>query len=530
MTKGLTASLGGVLIGLTLWNGGSAALAADQPKRGGTAIAVLGTDPPGINPGTSAGIADVSIGCMVYQGLTEETYDGKVLPLLAKSWSISPDGKTYTFDLVKANWHDGKPFTSADVKYSLEEVSAKYSAVFSNSARHFDKVETPASDKVVITLKQPFQPFLISLACVLGSNILPKHIYEGTNPLQNPANTEKPIGTGPYKLAEWKHGDHVRMVRNKDYWEPGLPYLDEVVFKVIPQASARTQALLAREADYVLYYYFPAADFKTIAGNPKLKLTTAPTPPSIDYMVFNTTRKPYDDKRVRQALFMATDREYLLKYAWLDRGVVGTEPFTKKIGWASDPSIDFRKMYPFDVAKANALLDEAGVKRAADGTRFKVRFVLSSDDVDYISMAQALKTMWAAVGVDLQTEVVDRATSLKRVFVDHDYDVAVSGYGSFNEPALGLARIFTTAGIGKAYANASVYSNPKVDELFGKAETALTVDDRGKYYREVQKILADELPALPLRDKSLEDVVWVGLRDHLEEAHANSWRKAWISE
>ena len=205
-------------------------------------------------------------------------------------------------------------------------------------------------------------------------------------------------------------------------------------------------------------------------------------------------------------------------------------PFTNQIGWAADPKIDYRTMYPFDPAKANALLDAAGIARDAQGTRFKVRFLITSDDVDNVSVVAAIKSMWAAAGIDVQIEMGDRATALKRVYLDRDYDVTINGYGSYNEPAFGLARIFTSSGIVKPYGNGSVYSNPKVDELFAMAETAMTLDERGVYYREVQAILAEDLPVFTLRDKALMDVVSVNLRDYLQEAHASSWRKAWIAQ
>ncbi len=156
------------------------------PKRGGTLVFALGGDPSTLNRNVGSNNADGHIACVIYQGLTRMDAKLDPQPMLAKSWTVSPDGKTYSFDLVKAKWQDGKPFTSEDVKYTLLEVSAKYSSVFAGAGRMIEGIDTPAPDKVVIRLKAPYGPFLVSLACQQGGAILPKHVYEGTNPLQNP--------------------------------------------------------------------------------------------------------------------------------------------------------------------------------------------------------------------------------------------------------------------------------------------------------------------------------------------------------
>ena len=171
------------------------------PQRGGSVIFTLSQDPTTVNPDVSTNPPDRQIGCIIYQGLVQLSTDYKVLPLLAKSWTASPDGLTYTFELNDAEWHDGKPFTSDDVKYSLLEVSAKYSAVFAPAARAIESIETPTKNRVIIKLKQPFGPFLISLGCIQGAAIMPAHIFRGTDVLKNPATTITPVGTGAFKLG-----------------------------------------------------------------------------------------------------------------------------------------------------------------------------------------------------------------------------------------------------------------------------------------------------------------------------------------
>ena len=525
---GLTPAL---VLGALAWSALAATqpAIAQQPKKGGTIVLAVGADPTTLSRNLSSDFSVGPVGCILYQGLTRLTGAGEVKPMLAKSWTVSPDNKTYSFELNKANWQDGKPFTSADVQYSLLEISTKYSSTFSSTGRMIEAIDTPAPDKVTIRLKQPYGPFLQQLSCSQGGAIMPKHVYEGTNPLQNPASTTTPVAMGPFLLSEWKRGQHLRLTRNPDYWEPGKPYLDEVVLKVIPQASARTQALLAGEVDYISYYFLPVNDYEQVKANPKLMTIPSTISPGTDMLFFNVQRKPFDDKRVRQALFMATDRDYLLKTAYLGYGGVGTMPFTNRIPWAVNGDVDYRKMYPFDVAKANALLDEAGLKRGADGIRFKVTMVFSADEPEPPLVSAALKVMWRAVGVDLVNEALDRTSAGKRMFDTRDFDTTMTSYVSFGDPALGIARIFVTSSIGKVFGNPTGYSNPAVDALFEKGEQATDLAERGGHYRQAQAILAQDLPVLTLHERVLYDGIAKSIRGIEEENYLLSWRDAWLA-
>ena len=304
LTRWRTLVLAAGLAGLAASQGH--AQAGKQPVSGGTLIVGLGADAPTVNPALSSGIPDQLIGCSVYQGLTQMSADDlQAQPLLAKSWTVSPDGLTYDFQLNAAKWHDGQPFTSEDVRFSLLEVNSKMSALFASAGRLIDTVETPAADRVVIKLKQPFGPLLLSLACSGGGAILPAHVFKGTNIPANPASTEKPVGTGPFKLTEWKRGDTIRLKRNADYWEPKKPYLDEVVLRIMPQPAARLQALQAGEVDFIPGYYFSLSNLAVVRKDPRIQLVTSGFPPGSTFIFLNDTRKPLDDPKVRQALFVA---------------------------------------------------------------------------------------------------------------------------------------------------------------------------------------------------------------------------------
>src|SRR5262245_22998534 len=172
------------------------AVEAQTPKSGGTAIMVLGTDPLSLSPSTTNSVPDVAVGCLIYDALVRFKEGFEIVPGLAKSWTISPDGRTYGFELQPANWHDGKPVTSEDVKFTLEEVSSKYGPRFNTAGKFIEQIETPSPSQVVIKLKQPFGPFLFSLACEQNAAILPAHILRGADILKHEAILTKPVGNG----------------------------------------------------------------------------------------------------------------------------------------------------------------------------------------------------------------------------------------------------------------------------------------------------------------------------------------------
>ncbi len=502
----------------------------ETPKRGGTALFVVPQDPPTVNPAVSTNTADREVGCILYHGLVQISMDYKILPWLAKSWTVSPDGMTYTFELTQAEWHDGKPFVAEDVKYSLIEVNTKFSSIFAPAGKQIDTIEAPSPDKVVIKLKQPFGPFLLSLACPQGGSIMPSHLFRGTNPMTNPATSTAPVGTGPFKLAEWKRGDYIRLAKNPKFFIEGRPYLDDIVVKIITQPAARVQALKAGEVDLV--QLFPPSDQDSVRANPKLRIQQSDVAPGMTFAFLNTSRKPMDDRRVRQALFMAVDRDYLIKNAFFNHGSVGVMPFTTEIAWAANPDIDYRKIYPFDPAKANALLDEAGVKRGADSKRFPLTLTIFSNSYpEFQQVSVALKSMWQAVGVDVTVEAMEDATLIKKVYVDRDFDVTLNSYTSLADPALGIARAFVTSSIGKPGGNPGGYSNPEVDALFDKGEHGITNDSRAPAYKQVQAILARDVPNLTLRQYINIDATTSRLKGLWGVVQGNGdWTNGWLDQ
>jgi peptide/nickel transport system substrate-binding protein len=516
----------------------SAALATPRPaeaeatpRPGGTAIAVLGADPAVLNPDVSVGVPDIFTGCALNDALVRFGEGFKIVPGLAKSWEIAPDGLTYTFHMEAANFSDGKPVTSDDVKFTLLEVSAKYGAKFNTPGKAIKEIETPDASTAIIHLSKPFGPFLFSLACEQNAAILPAHVFRGTDILKNPASLTAPVGNGPFMLGEWVRGDHLTLVRNPNYWRKDKPYLERLVIKIMPDSSARILALQAGEIDFIDEYYFPLSSYKLFAADPRFEVRDV-SYPSDDIMIFNTRNSPLDRREVRQALLTALDRNYIHKNVFYDTGGVAHAAIDTRIPWAYDPAVDYEKMYGFDPGRAAKLLDEAGLKPGADGVRFSLRLSFDTGRPEYTSWAQAIQRYWQTIGVKAVLEGAERPVVLKRVYADYDFDVTLQNYTTSGDPALGISRIYATESInkGSTFNNASGYSNPEVDELFAKGRDAATEAERAKFYFKVQEILARDLPTLTIHQQAEIDAASAKLRGLWHGANYMWWDDVWLEQ
>jgi peptide/nickel transport system substrate-binding protein len=476
---------------------------AAEPIRGGTLVIALDSDPPTVNPDITTSVPDVSVGALVYDSLMRIDENFQPSPSLASSWTVSADKLTYTFKLIETQWHDGKPFTSRDVKFTLENVSAKYGAKYGAAAAHIKEIATPDDRTVVIELKQPFGPFLFSVSGYTNAVILPEHIFAGTNVLTNPATLAMPIGTGPFMMKEWVRGQTITLARNPKYWREGKPYLDQIVFRMIPDTAARVLALKAGEVDFIYFYYFSTASYAQVKGDPNLQFREKGAPED-HLIILNTRRAPFDNVKVRQALFTAIDRDYIRKAVFQGLGTVMQSAINSHLAWAHNSDIDLSKLYPYDPAKAAAMLDEAGLKPGADGVRFEVRLVYDSTDAAKARQAEVLQSMWGKIGVKLVFAGGTRNVILPQVYTDWNFDATLQAYSTGGDPALGVSRIYVTSAIRKApFVNCSGYSNPAVDQLFDLGAQEPDQGARAEAYKKVQVILANDLPVFPIWETAL---------------------------
>jgi peptide/nickel transport system substrate-binding protein len=465
---------------------------AQQPKRGGVMTILVQPEPPMLMLPINQFVPVQLIGGKIFQSLLTFDHELKPLPSLAKSWERSADGLTYTFKLHEnVKWHDGKPFTSADVEFTtqkfLMDVHPRARVNFTRVA----SVQTPDPHTIAYTLKEPFGPFLHAFE-VSSAPMVPKHVYEGTDFRNNPANAN-PIGTGPFKFKSWTRGSHIELVRNDDYYKPGLPYLDGLIARFLPDAASRALALETGQVHVSGFDAVEPFEVQRLAALPHLSMTTKGYEflSPIMWLDINVRRGPLADKRLRQAMMYAMDREFILKNIFFGMGKVATGPIASTTRFY-DPNVP---KYPFDPKKAEALLDEMGLKPGADGVRVKLRAATLPYGEVWQRLAEYTRQAFGKVGIQITLESSDVAGWLKKTTED-DYELAWNYLSQFADPALGVSRAYLSTNIRKGVPSTNImgYQNPKVDELFDLAAKAVTDADRAKYYSEVQKILVDEVP------------------------------------
>jgi peptide/nickel transport system substrate-binding protein len=498
-------------------------------KKGGTAVIAIDTNPPTLNPAITSGDPDHVVGEKVYGALIYLDNNFAPQPDLALNWDVAADGLTYTFNLrPNVKWHDGQPFTSADVKFTFEEVLAKYHPLTKNLFQRVASVETPTPLKVVVRMKEPFGPFLTSIFS-FNAPIVPKHVFAGSDVLTNPA-TLKPIGTGPFKFEDWARGDRITLVRNDAYYHP--VNLDRLIFKIMPDPSARSLAFESGDVDYIADYYLAKSDVARLEKLPGTQIRRGGDLPINTLLIFNVREKATGTAAFRQAIAMATDRQLMLSKARFGLGVPGRSAIDSHVTWAYNPKVDYGKLYAFNPAKAKALLDEAGFRAGADGKRLSVRLIYDVVRPTLTQIAEIMKAQLGEIGVDVKLEAVERAVFIDRVFMKNDFDMTLAEYGTFGDPALGVQRLYICADIRKApFVNGSGYCNPSVDELFKQAASAIKPADRAKSYFQVQEILAKDLPTLVLIENETVDIakpylkgLWQGRLQY------SQWERAWMDK
>jgi peptide/nickel transport system substrate-binding protein len=500
---------------------------AEQPRYGGTLILTIGGNPPNLNPAITTGVDELTPACKMFNGLVWVDRSFAPQPELAEAWKVTDGGLRVIFSLRKnVRWHDGKPFSSADVKFTFEQVLAKYHPRTKGALANLKGVDTPDPHTVVVNFSKPYGPFLQQMNCQEAA-ILPRHLYEGTDILKNPRNRE-PIGTGPFKFQEWVSGSHIAMVRNDDYWREGMPYLDKLIVKIIPDPMARILALEAGEIDYIQTFYLLKQEVARLANKPDIQVNRDTDLPGNFLLFFNVRHRPLSDKRVRQALAMAINREQIIEQVVYGLGYPGRSAIDSRIRWAHNPEVDYRKLYPYDPARAGRLLDEAGYPKGPGGVRMKLRLLFTAAQAAFPPMADIIRSNLRDAGVDVALEPADGQVATDRSFTKFDFDLTIWPYTTAGDPAIGISRVYVTNEAKRPFTNPTGYSHPKVDELFGRGASLLLQEERRRPYFEVQMILADDLPTLVLVERVEADAASAKFRGlWLSSQPYDQWDRVW---
>ena len=471
---------------------------AQDASSGGRLIVAADSEPKNLNPAIVASNGVFFVASKVVEPLAEAAFDGKdgLSPRLATAWEGSEDGLSVTFRLREGvTWHDGTPFTSADVAFSALNVWKPLQnlgrVVFSN----LETVETPDDATAVFRFSKPTPLQLIRNALPVVSSVIPKHLYEGTDIAANPVNVQL-VGTGPFRFAEYRPGEYYRLTRNEAYWDKSQPKLDEIVFRVLPDRAGAGAALEAGEIHLAAFSAVPLTDLDRLSKEPGIEVVTKGYEALTYQLVveINHRRKELANLKVRQAIAHAIDRKFVVDTIFLGYATASTGPVPRNAPQFYDADVP---AYDFDIAKANALLDEAGYAKGADGERFSLKLRPAPYFNETRQFGGYLRQALAEIGIDAELVNADSAAHQKAVYTDHDFDLAVAPPVFRGDPAISTT-ILVQSGIpaGVGFSNQGGYANAELDGIIAKA--AETVDEaaRTDLYRQFQKLVVADLPLI----------------------------------
>ncbi|HZF10924.1 MAG TPA: ABC transporter substrate-binding protein [Thermoanaerobaculia bacterium] len=452
---------------------------------GGELRVITPAEPASLNP--DVGNDDIAgvIGENLFDRLVSLDADSRLIPGLAESWSASPDGRSYTFHLRRGVlWHDGRPCTSADVRWTFESLAGDATLARPALSR-IASIATPDDLTVVLRLREPWSPFLAGLAST--AFILPRHLLAGTD-WKHRAATWKPVGTGAFRFVDWVPGERVTLAANPAYDRPG-PYLDRLVYLFLPDSSRVPELMLAGAADYALIR--PGLDtLPRLRSSPRLTVLVRPGDTRY-YCAFNLRRAPWSDPRVRRAVNAALDRPLLVDHALAGYGAPAFGFYTPTVSWAYDGNA---RVPAFDRGESQRLLDAAGLPPDRQGRRLRTEIVAPSVS-PFAELAHEVAAQLRAVGIDARPTLLSPTAWLSRLTQSHDFDLGLMG-GSQGPDPDNLEARFGSRGTLQFMG----YASPALDAALLAGARTRTPAERAVAYFRAQEILARDLPVAPLAE------------------------------
>ena len=474
-------------------------------------ITIAGANVETLNPLLSESNYETTVLNCIFSQLIRLTDTGQLIPDLAtavptvKNGGISKDGKVVTFHLRKdAKWHDGQPVTADDVVFTWKTIMNPDVAVVTRDGfDNITKMETPDKYTIVMYRSVVKANWMTNWAQTSGS-IIPKHIWEKVKPAEFAKSHEysrKPIGSGPFKFKEWVPGSYVMMEANKDYFGNG-PFLAKVIYKEVESNITQLTMLQTGEADIALN--LEGTQLEQAKAISRLKVSLNPSSTYV-HMTFNLDNPVFKDKRTRQALSYALPRDLIVKNVLNGVGIPAATS-TSPVLWAYDKTI---KPYPWDMNKAKQLLAAAGWKdvdgdkileNKVDGKEVEMKFTIATNAGRQVRerIAQIAQQYWQQLGAKVDLSFQESTTLYGDSLDNRKFDVIMFGWITGADPdetTMYHSKQIPTKDnpVGQNYAG---YKNAKVDELLDKGSVLLNQEDRIPIYKQIQKIVADELPML----------------------------------
>jgi peptide/nickel transport system substrate-binding protein len=425
-------------------------------------VLAMALEPPGLDPtaGAASAIAEITQ-YNIYETLTKINSDGTVSPLLAESWEVSPDLRTYTFKLRKGvKFQNGEPFNARTVKFAFERAGAEKST--NKDKRTFASMETvqAVDDYTLVIVNKELDPdFLFLMGQATAIIVEPKSAD---------TNATKPVGTGPYKLENWAKGSSVTLTKWDGYRNADTAKIQKATFRFIADPAAQVAALLAGDVDA-----FPRVTPRGVMqfkGNPKFQVLVSGSRAKT-ILAINNKKKPLDDVRVRRAIAAAIDRKAVIQGAGDGYGApIGSHYVPGAVGY-----VDTTGVNPYNPEKAKALLKEAGVATPLELT-------ITLPPPPYARQGgEVIASQLAKVGINAKLQNVEWAQWLSGVYGNKNYDLTIISHvepfdlGNFAKPGY--------------YWN---YESARFNELYNKYKTAPRAADRAKLVGEIQRVIAED--------------------------------------
>ena len=482
-----------IALGLTvLLADATSHLAPAAAADGGTLVMATSQVPRHFNGAVQSGLATAMPSTQIFASPLRYDDNWNPKPYLAESWEVAADGMSVTLKLVKnAVFHDGKPVTSEDVAFSIMTIKANHP--FQTMLAAVDKVETPDPFTAIIKLSHPHPALLLAMSPALMP-ILPKHIYgDGQEIKAHPANL-KPVGSGPYRLIDYKQGEYYTLEKFDKFFIPGRPKLDKIVVKIVSDSNAAMVSIERGDVN-VLPFVVGVRDIERLEKMPTVTVTnkgfTGIGP--INWLAFNTKKKPLDDVRVRQAIAYASNRDFITSKLMAGKAVAATGPIAPGSP-LDEPNVE---KYKLDLAKSGDLLDAAGYPKKPDGSRMSLTIdYIPGTDEQQRNVAEYLRSQLKRAGINLEVRAAPDFPTWAQRISSFDFDLTMDTVFNWGDPVIGVDRTYLTSNIRKGiiWSNTQQYSNPKVDELLVAAARETSPDKRKAMYSEFQKIVVSDAP------------------------------------
>jgi peptide/nickel transport system substrate-binding protein len=482
----------------------------EAPAYGDTFIHASIGDISGLIPSLTSDMPSHEIGSLIYDGLVRHDKDYNVVGALADSWTFSKDCLQLTLKLRRdVKWHDGQPFTADDVIFTYKSmINPKTPAPFKEGFLMVKDAEALDRYTVRITYDKPYARALDTWT----DYMLPKHLlepYVAEGKLRESPQNRQPIGTGPYRFQEWRTGEKVVLLANPDYYE-GRPYVGRVVYRVIPSQATIFLELKAKGVDYVrtltAFQYVRQTDYPAFrAAYNKFRYPSA----FYTFLGFNLKDPRFADHRVRQAFAHAINRRELIEGVVLGLAREANGPIRPGT-WAYTEDV---KRYEFDPDKARALLAEAGWKdrdgdgivEDKDGKPFAFTILTNQGNDERKKVAEIIQQRLKEIGVKAEIQVIEWAAFIKEYVKPRRFEAVILGLGTGTDPD--QYAVWHSSQTGPDQMNRTSYANPEVDQLLEAGRTSCVQQDRVKYYRRIQQVLAEDLPMVFLYFKDELPVV-----------------------